>query len=294
VDWTYINQHGIEVPYEDRRRRVKTYWEILSERGIPTGTLNWWVSHPPAQVQVGYVVSNAFPRGAEAGSVYPRELFASLDPLRVRNEDAEAEQSRQGIPAWRKEDASIPMDAWRHLLRAYPSYVAADVTVDRASDWLWENRPVRAFSTYFRLVDVTSHFATHFMNAQLYQETVAKRDAGVATEQDIARLDRDFARVVEPAYAFMDRIVGKYLERLDGKTLLIVCSDHGFSFFGARYNHANPAMRVPDGVLFLAGPGVRRGHRIRDADLYDIAPTILEWTASRCAAPSSPRSRAGP
>jgi predicted AlkP superfamily phosphohydrolase/phosphomutase len=96
----------------------------------------------------------------------------------------------------------------------------------------------------------------------------------------VARLDADFARVVLPAYAFMDRVIAKYLDRIDDRTLLIVCSDHGFRYFKGRYNHAMPDVEPPDGVVFVYGPGVRPGARLADASLYDVAPTIL-WAMGR-------------
>jgi predicted AlkP superfamily phosphohydrolase/phosphomutase len=276
VDWTYVNQQGIKVPYEDRGRRVKTYWEILSERGITTGTLNWWISYPPAPLPNGYVVSNAFKRSEQADSVHPPALFPLLNSLRVPFPDGVAdEMKRQGIPEYREADASVEMHAARQILKSYPYYFSQDITIDRASDYLFGKRPVQVFSSYFRLPDVTSHFATHFLDRQLYDETVAREAAGTLVAEDVARLDKDFARVVAPAYAFMDRTIAKYLERLDGRTLLIVCSDHGFRYFHGRYNHANPAMQPPDGVVFVAGPGVRPAGRIEGAGLYDIAPTIL-------------------
>src|SRR5262245_48535112 len=46
VDWTFVNQQGLTVPYEDRGRRVKTYWEILDERGLGSVTINWWLTQP--------------------------------------------------------------------------------------------------------------------------------------------------------------------------------------------------------------------------------------------------------
>jgi arylsulfatase A-like enzyme len=73
----------------------------------------------------------------------------------------------------------------------------------------------------------------------------------------------------------MDRTIAKYLARMDGKTLLIVCSDHGFRFFQGAYSHANPAQEPPDGVVFVAGPGVVKGQRLSGASIYDIAPTVL-------------------
>jgi arylsulfatase A-like enzyme len=277
VDWTYVNRQGLTVPYEDRGRRVKTYWEILSERGITTGTINWWISYPPPPLQNAFIVSNAFKRDERPDSVHPAALFAELSGLRVPfPSGVDAERRRQGFPEWREQDATVPLHGAREILKSYPFYIAQDLTIDRVSDALFAKHPVQVFSTYFRLVDVTSHFATHFLDAKLYAEVVAKDQAGTLRAEDVARLDADFARVTLPVYAFMDRTVAKYLERIDDKTLLVVCSDHGFRYFGGRYNHANPEMKPPDGIVFLAGPGIRRAARIEDADLYDIAPTILD------------------
>lgn len=276
VDWTFVNQQGLTVPYEDRGRRVKTYWEILDERGVSTATLNWWITHPPAPLRHGIVVSSAFKRLAEPATVHPRELFAPLNALRVPfPEGVAAVRLQEGLPEWHEEQATTPMGATRQILRSYPEYLAQDATVDRASDWLYANRPVRVFSTYFRLPDITSHFATHFLDRALHESAMAKEAAGTLGPEDVARLDANFARVVLPAYAFMDRIVAKYLDRIDGRTLLLVCSDHGFRYFGGRYSHAMQGMEPPDGVVFVLGPGVRAGARIQGASLYDVAPTLL-------------------
>ena len=276
VDWTFVNQQGLTVPYEDRGRRVKTYWEILDERGVSSATINWWITHPPAPLRRGIVVSSAFKRLPEPATVHPAGLFAPLNALRVPFPDGvEDVRRRERIPVWSEEEATSAMGATRQILRSYPEYLAQDATVDRVSDWLQANRPVQAFSTYFRLPDVTSHFATHFLDEVLHEAAIEKEAAGNLMPEDIARLDADFARVVLPAYAFMDRIVAKYLDRLDERTLLLVCSDHGFRYRGGRYSHAMPGLEPPDGVVFVLGPGVRAGVRIQGASLFDVAPTIL-------------------
>ncbi len=281
VDWTFVSREGLVVPYEDAGRRAKAYWEFLDEAGLPTVTLNWWVSHPPAPLRHGVVVSSAFKRRSDATTVHPPALFAPLDALRVPYPAGVDEvRRREGIPEWREEDATSPMGGTREILRSYSDYLAQDATVDRASDWLWANRPAPVFSTYFRLPDITSHFATHFLDRPLHEAALAKERAGVLAAEDVARLDEDFARVVMPAYAFVDRIVAKYLEHLDERTLLILCSDHGFRFFRGRYNHAMPEMEPPDGFVVVYGPGVRAGARLEGASLYDIAPTIL-WAMGR-------------
>jgi predicted AlkP superfamily phosphohydrolase/phosphomutase len=276
IDWTYVNQAGLAVPYSDRKRRVKTYWEILSERGVRTGTLNWWVSYPPSPIANGYIVSNAFKARSDPSTVHPEGLFAGLNALRLHYpDDVVPEMTRLGIPQWREEDATIPITVTRSILQAYGFYVAHDMTIDRVGDYLWEHQPVQVFSTYFRLVDVTSHLADHYLDRELYEEAIRRQDAGTFDTVAEARVDRDFARVMAPIYEGMDRTIAKYLGRLDGRTLLVVCSDHGFRFFQGAYSHANPAQAPPDGVLFLAGPGVKRGYRLSGAVLYDVAPTIL-------------------
>ena len=276
IDWTYASEAGLDVPYTDRKRRVKTYWEILDERGFKTGTLNWWVSYPPFPLRNGWLVSNAFKNRQDAGTVHPAQLFDSLNALRVSwPDDAQPEMLRLGIPLWKEADATVPITATRPILDAYGFYVAQDLTVDRASDWLWDNRPTQAFSTYFRLVDVTSHLADHYLDRTLYGAAVRQEQAGAFGKVEEARLDREFARVLLPLYEQMDRTIAKYLARMDGKTLLIVCSDHGFRFFQGAYSHANPGQEPPAGVVFVAGPGVVKGQRLSAASIYDIAPTVL-------------------
>jgi Type I phosphodiesterase / nucleotide pyrophosphatase len=275
LDWTYINDNGIALPYEDTGRRVKTYWEILAEKGVKTGTLNWWVSYPPPPIPGGFLVSNAFRKRPDPDTVSPPSLFDWIDPVRLPYAEVPEEMKREAFPVWKEEDATVPLGAARSVLESYATYFGQDVTVDRASDYLWTHQPVQVFSTYFRLPDVTSHFAGHFVDRALYDEVTALDQQGKLTPEALARLDADMARVVAPAYERMDRAIAKYLDRIDDRTLLIVCSDHGFAFFHGGYNHYNPAMPPPDGVLFLRGPGIRKGGRLVGPRLYDIAPTVL-------------------
>jgi hypothetical protein len=277
LDWTYVNEKGLAVPYQDEGRRAKAYWEILGDRGVKTGTLNWWVSYPPRPVANGYVVSDFFRRRQQPETVDPPKLFDWLNALRLKRPDVAAERERQGIPDWREMPVTVPLGSAERILLSYDSYFAQDVTIDRVSDYLWQQHPVQVFSTYFRLVDVTSHFAGHFVDRGVYDDVRARQASGQGTAAEIAALDREMARVMAPAYQFMDRIIGKYLERMDERTSLIVCSDHGFAFFRDHYDHYASGMGAPDGVIFLAGPGVRKGSRVTGASLFDIAPTILNW-----------------
>ena len=274
VDWTYLNEQGIAVPYKDRARRAKAYWEILSEHGLSTGTINWWVSYPPRPVPLGFVVSNAFRHRTQPDTVSPQSLFPEIAPLVLDEAAAAAEMPRLGIPRWREEDATFPLAGVRNVVASYPLYVAHDLTVDRVSDALWTTHPVRVFSTYFRLPDVTGHLASNYADRALALDAAAREQAGTLDAATLDRMDVEFARILTPVYEWMDGVIGKWLARVDGRTLLIVCSDHGFRYVNGGYYHAPKSGDPPDGVLFMRGPGVKHT-RIQGASLLDVAPTIL-------------------
>jgi hypothetical protein len=274
VDWTYLDEKGIQVPYKDRARRTRAYWEILSEQGVSAGTINWWVTYPPRPIANGWVVSNAFRHRSDPATVHPASLFAELAPLVVDQAAAEQELPRLGIPRWREEDATFPLAGTRNVVASYPLYVAHDLTVDRVSDRLWQSHPVQVFSTYFRLPDVTGHLASNYVARAPAMEAAQREKSGTLDEATLAGMDAEFARVLAPVYEWMDRTVAKWIARLDHRTLLIVCSDHGFRYVNGGYYHAPKSGDPPDGVLFLYGQGVKHT-RVSGARLFDVAPTIL-------------------
>lgn len=63
------------------------------------------------------------------------------------------------------------------------------------------------------------------------------------------RADPRFAGYIHDLYARMDEVVGEVLPAVDDKTLLIVCSDHGFESFGRQF-HLNTWLR-DNGYLTL-------------------------------------------
>jgi Flp pilus assembly protein TadD len=85
-------------------------------------------------------------------------------------------------------------------------------------------------------------------------------------------------------YVWADDMVGEYLELMDENTSLMVISDHGFKL-GELHDDptiTNSMRRVSDdfhdldGIIYLAGRGVRTGVRIPTVRQLDITPTILE------------------
>ncbi len=281
IDWTYVQKAGLQVPYSDPERKVKTFWEILSERSIKAGVINWWWTYPPAPIQNGYIITDRFRlhtmmRHDIPDTVYPVSLFEKVKNLPLkRRKDVTQEMQKHGIPLLKPDDAAMELKGSLKTLQAYPFYFAQDMTTDRVSDYLWEHEPVPVFATYFRLVDVTSHFAWHYINPQIYAETVELEKAGELPVPARQRIDADFARVVAPVYEFMDRLIDKYMRRVDDHTVLIINSDHGFVYSEGHYAHAEWTTKMPEGVIFAIGPGIKKGYEIPHTELFDITPTIL-------------------
>jgi predicted AlkP superfamily pyrophosphatase or phosphodiesterase len=72
----------------------------------------------------------------------------------------------------------------------------------------------------------------------------------------------------DKVYQMLDSFLQDLIPLIDDRTLLMICSDHGFRYDKRMHNY-----RV-DGMLIIYGRDVRNNTQIA-ADVYSIAPTIL-------------------
>jgi len=79
--------------------------------------------------------------------------------------------------------------------------------------------------------------------------------------------DPRFAGYIPDLYAKMDRLLGKVLPAVDDKTLLLVCSDHGFAQFGRQF-HLNTWLRDNGWLTLNAG-----AEKKEETSVFDI-----DWT----------------
>ncbi len=104
--------------------------------------------------------------------------------------------------------------------------------------------------------------------------------AAALTPAEAAFIERLYELEIES----VDRRVGALLRALESagqrqRTLIVFTSDHGEEFGehgGFLHDHAmwDEVIRVP---LIVAGPGVRRGHRVRTpVSLVDLVPTLTD------------------
>jgi hypothetical protein len=75
-------------------------------------------------------------------------------------------------------------------------------------------------------------------------------------------------------YAFVDEWLGRLVDGRDESTAVMVLSDHGIDPMSNTAKSGNH-FEAPPGMLVLSGPGIRAGHRLSRATVYDILPTLL-------------------
>ncbi len=99
-----------------------------------------------------------------------------------------------------------------------------------------------------------------------------------------------FGRAITGYYEFLDALIAEQIATAGGGAIVVVASAHGVEPIPAPERLTRFLLRGasgidplasgswrsgPDGVLFLRGPGIARATRMEEADLADVAPTLL-------------------
>ncbi|HSL18764.1 MAG TPA: alkaline phosphatase family protein [Methylomirabilota bacterium] len=116
-------------------------------------------------------------------------------------------------------------------------------------DHLWPRFDTGLFYFYVSSTDQDAHMLWRNMDA---------------THPMHAESDPRFAGYILDLYAEMDKLVGKVLPAVDDKTLLLICSDHGFAQFGRQF-HLNTWLR--DNGWLAVKPGAERKP---ETSIFDI------------------------
>ena len=258
-----------EEPHTAQSLVARPLWSILSDAAIPVGVVGIPLSHPVAAIR-GFIVSDDFHRianavgGLDAGSgVSPPSLFpeirAALDhPLTSDPEAVMAaiDETPRGADA-RPDPAPIAGD------RAHLQIVRA----------MQQTMPTRFTAVRFPGLDAVGHVFFRYANPSAF---------GDVSEAE----RRQYGRVLDDYYGFVDAVVGSSLESLQRGDLLLVVSAFGMEPLspGKRVLEqlvGNPRIsgtheRAPDGFLLAYGSNVAPGHPDR-ASLVDLTPTVLYY-----------------
>jgi predicted AlkP superfamily phosphohydrolase/phosphomutase len=284
LDYQFVTDNNITIPYSAGERIAKTFWNILSEEGFTVGLINWFVTFPAEAVN-GFLVSDRFRIGVykylpEDGVTFPNELKDKIFPQVVMFEHKKFKMilREEGMyDYWTDSQAKkkpIPPSRERQV-KNFRIYTLQDKSIENTTLFLLENISVDLFATYFRLIDTTSHFASIFIDEELRNVWIKENEElGAPTPETEKRLYQNMATIIEPVYSYMDRVVGRIINKSPENAIFILVSDHGFNFSSKGYAHYDTPS-IAHGVFAIKGPGVKPGNRLEQVNIFDITPTLL-------------------
>jgi Tfp pilus assembly protein PilF/predicted AlkP superfamily pyrophosphatase or phosphodiesterase len=271
---------GESLPVTSRMRRTRAIWNILSGAGRSVDVVGWWATWPAEAVR-GEVVSDHYayhflmeeaalspPRDSRPGTTYPAQLEAELAPLRKRPDQltpAELAAFVSVSPAEvdRPFDFDDDLSHFKWALATAETYSAIGLR-------LWETQRPTNLLVYIEGLDSTSHLFGHLFRAG-------------PLSGELAQQQRRYGNAVEQMYVYADRLLGRFLDAMDGETTLVVLSDHGFQLGKLQddpsktrdMRRVSEAFHTIDGILYLYGRHVRPHTRLNRPTILDVTPTVL-------------------
>ncbi len=267
LDFFATDAEGRRIPVQSHQRRVRALWNIVGDYGYEVTFVGWQVTYPAERVE-GIIVSDRVlklkeiddARGQLRGIAYPASLEQELRARVVSPEAIPDELLVRFVPE--SVSRTLPLHHDLSLVLAHTETVTA-IALDLMS------REVGLLGVYFPGIDEVSHLFARYMPPRL---------PGVTEEENLM-----YGGVLEEFYVYQDEIIGKILGAAGPEATIYVISDHGFRLGPARPRLEPSSKGMPyapqwhrdNGVIVAKGPGIRPGHRLRGASIFDVVPTIL-------------------
>ncbi len=306
--WTSIatgmvpEKHGIlhfmaEIPGTDRSvpvtsnlRKVKAFWNILSDVGVSVGIVGWWPSWPAEEVNGFMIAQRAWPvkwskhgipygvlrdRNGRLivddflGRTYPEELYEEFEPFIVTENDLTDQDLRRFFSDPRYTNPLREIQAtW--------AYAKDRSFAEGGLHFLTEYEP-DVFAVYFQGTDVVSHYFWGYQIEEGFRPPPGD--------------DQMYGGVVRGYYAYIDEVIGRYLTLLPDDVAVIIVSDHGFetkvdlkerwergeSIRTLEGHRPEPWDHAKSGVYIVKGRGIRAGYEGPEASVVDVTPTLLAY-----------------
>jgi len=276
------------VPYTSNMRRCKAIWEILGDHNKRVGVVGWWNTWPAEPVNgsmisdiLGYKIKDMekvkdkdrfveLTRKSRLNvssfnqQTYPESLFDEISQLirpLTQFEDAHGFIRR----IWEMGDGLGQPE--KDSLKLMTSVYNIDRTYGDVAKYIYRESRPDILTFYIAGIDVVGHKYWAYMEPERFPDSLSPRKIAL------------YAGLIHDYYAYVDEIIGEFLEMADDDTTLAVVSDHGMSpavriFRKTRINSARHFDE--DGVFLLMGPHIRADNRVGGtASVLDITPTLL-------------------
>ena len=286
LDFAFLDKNNIKVPFSNVERREPTIWQILTDYNKKSIVINWFVSHPPDDID-GIMISDHFRRVVARPpgkideymeSVKPAVYFHKLSKYIQRDYNEVFKET--GLPDYPELYTRLHPDKDFHqvpILKTYRSMAAQDFFVTNISKELYRTKDFDLFATYIRMPDLVQHFSARLFDDKYTEELVTALKNKSLTKEQQDEVIRKIADIIAPAYKFAEDLLQTLITfKKYQDAYFIIVSDHGFALYPGGYNHYDlpDEYEPPAGILMIKGPGIRPGY-LPAANVYDIAPTIL-------------------
>lgn len=270
------NVTGKVRPVTSTGRTCKAIWNILSDHGRPSGTINWYASHPAESID-GFVVTDRFahPSGmlkenepmlgwdTVPNSVWPTADLEDLAKVRVHPQMIAHEEVMAFIPG-----ADDPKSANWEKVRELRMLLAHCATVHNSATAFMDAREWDFMGIYYDAIDRFAHAFMEFHPPKMNHVSDEEFEL--------------YKGVMNECYRFHDLMLGRVMNLVDDNTAVVILSDHGFHNGTTRpagtsgiVDGQPAAWHRPYGVIAFWGPGIKKGTKLYGATLLDVTPTIL-------------------
>src|SRR5688572_20461487 len=254
----------IEEPYSSASLDSLPLWRTAARYGVPTGLIGLPRTHP-ADSRAGFIVSDRFHRRTDSSAVL--DARAAVSPPRVDDVARALLAAEQVRPP---DESRIRLDLLPQTGESGSS-VEADRLHHLLARQLGAAEEVRLLAVRYAGLDAVGHYYLRYANPDAF---------GDVSEEE----RRQFGRVLDDYYAYVDSLVGDAMSTLGEDDLLLVVSGFGMEplTFGKRLlervigdpRFTGTHERGPDGFLLAYGSPVAPARQSRGA-VVDVAPTLL-------------------
>jgi hypothetical protein len=255
---TALHSAGIESHTPDAStKEVLGIWEVLARLGVNVGVVGWPACYP-TRGDLDFAFSERYFEGHyPSATARPNELVERGILFQLSTADIDP-----GVVG------QLGLEVPHDLLRV----LAGDLWRESLTTFLMDqSRGVRA---WFLMLPGLSEVSARYFGSY----------SAVQFEGDQAPIHNQSAQFVVSYYRHLDAFLAELWQRTDGPRILAVVSAFGVNppSSGNRFldNLAGRPLEgdfsgAPDGVIFLAGEGIRQGVTLEEAQVIDVMPTLL-------------------
>ena len=279
LNFTVVDpETGTKIPITRMYRKVDAFWNMMSDYGRTVDIIGWLATYPAERIngvmasdRTGYLAyASTGPSDTPSGTISPEERHGEIMDLVVKGGDISFEEMKGFMHIDEAEfeknrsDTFDPENSINNMILIY----AAAKSYRNITLHLLDLGPPDFLTVYFEFVDAVGH---------LFMPFAPPRMDDVSDENY-----RRFKDAIKEAYIYQDRIIGEIMEHSAPGTIFMFVSDHGFKSGESRLKasagitggHAAEWHQI-EGIIGLLGDGIRHGHRIENASVIDVCPTIL-------------------